>query len=181
MPHLVQMDKRYGKKGLQIIGVERQNSSTEDIARIVKKMKMKFPVASGGSGPVQTRGIPHMFVFSAKGKLVYSGYPNDDAEKVIKKELRKVDGGDTTKRFGLPERKKSLTEMREWTNADGKTVKAELVAIDSEAGTVTLKLANGRTVTGYDSSKLSEDDQKLIKELAGGDEEESGTDDPFGN
>lgn len=168
MPHLVQMDKRYGDKGLQLIGVERQNSSTEAIAEVVKEYKIKFPIAKGGGGPVDGGGIPHMFVFDVTGQLIFSGHPND-AEKIIKKELRKIDKGDAGEKnsgFGLPPRKEAMTELRDWTNTEGKTIRAELVSADLEAGTVTFKLANRKLYPGYPIANLSEDDQKLVKEKA---------------
>ena len=69
MPHLVQMDKRYSKKGLHIVAPEVQGSSVEAIEEIVKNEKMKFTVTKGISGPSLTRGIPHAAVFDVSGKV----------------------------------------------------------------------------------------------------------------
>ncbi len=166
MPHLVQMNKRYGKKGLQIIGVHRQNASEEEIIKMVEKLEMEFPVAKSGSGPVETRGIPHLFIFSTAGKLVFSGHPMDDeAEKIIKRELKSATADEKKERkFGLIERPKNLTPVRTWTNTEGKTVRAALVSVSGDKAK--LQLTNGKQVD-YAIDKLSEEDQKLIQSKAG--------------
>ncbi len=164
MPHLVQMDKRYGKKGLQLIGAHVQGGEDEVVAEKAKDLKMKFPVTQGIRGPgLGVNSIPHLMVFDVEGKLVFSGHPMNDADKVIKKELRKVkDTGDDSKNnggFGLPERPGD--SLRDWTNADGKTIQASYVSADDEK--VTLRLKNGKT-SKYPIDKLSEGDQAFIKE-----------------
>lgn len=163
MPHLVQMDKRYGKKGLQLIGAHVQNASNEDVAAKVEDLKMKFPVTKGISGPgVGGNGIPRILIFSTTGKLVFAGHPMADADKVIKDELRKVEGEATTakREFGLPEPPKDLSDMRAWTNAEGKTIQAILVSIQGE--NAKLRLPNGKVVD-YPIANLSDDDQTFIE------------------
>ncbi|MDB2347811.1 TlpA family protein disulfide reductase [Verrucomicrobiales bacterium] len=164
MPHLVQMSKRYGKKGLQVIGVHRQGGSDEKVIEKAKDLKMEFPVAKTGSGPVQARGIPHLFVFGATGKLVFSGHPMDkEAEKSIKRELKGVTAELDTgakKGFGLAPRVNNLSEQRSWTNADGKAINAALVSIEGDS--VKLEMPNGRKVS-YPINKLSEQDQEFIE------------------
>ena len=160
MPHLVQMDKRYGKKGLQLIGAHVQGGEKDKIVSKVEDLKMKFPVTEGISGPsLGATGIPHLMVFDVTGKLVFSGHPMNGADKVIKKELRKVpaDGSDS-KGFGLPERLKDDT--RDWTNTEGKTIQAAFVS--STEDKVMLKLKNGKEVN-YPMANLSEADQAFIK------------------
>ena len=162
MPHLVQMDKRYGKKGLQIIGAHVQGGTNEKISAKVEDLKMKFPVTKGVTGPRLSNGIPHLLIFDVKGKLVFSGHPMQDADKVIKKELRKAtaDEEGTNKGFGLLPRKKDLSEERDWTNAEGKTIQAALVEVNGDKAK--LRLKNGKVVD-YPIEKLSEDDQTFIK------------------
>ncbi len=160
MPHLVQMDKRYGKKGLQLIGVHRQGGSDEAVKKVVDKLKIKFPIAKSGSGPVSTKGIPHLFVFSTEGKLVFSGHPMAGADKVIKKELRKVVAKEEDDGYGLPERPKNLTEMRQWTNNKGKTMTAALVSVDGDKAK--LQLFKDNRIVEYPIASLSEADQKVI-------------------
>ena len=166
MPHLVQMDKRYAKKGLQLIGAHVQSATNEAVAKKAKSLKMEFPVTKGVQGPsLGLTGIPNIVVFDATGKLIFAGHPMNDADKVIKKALRDVtataeEGGASAKRgFGLPERVKNLSEMRAWKNAEGKVIQAALVSVDGE--NAKLKLKNGKSVD-YPIAKLSEADQAFI-------------------
>lgn len=165
MPHLVQMDKRYGKKGLQLIGAHVQGGTHEKIKDKVDDLKMEFPVTDGVRGPsVGGNGIPKILVFNPAGKLVFAGHPMADVDKVIKKELRNVtatDEGSSTKGgFGLPSRPGELAPMRDWTNSDGKTIQAALVSITGDQ--VKFKLKNGRQVD-YPIAKLSEKDQEFVE------------------
>ena len=71
------------------MGLECQNSPKEDILKILKTAKVKYPVMAGGSAPGGTGTIPHVCVFDTTGKLVWNGNPHDeDFERAVKKELR---------------------------------------------------------------------------------------------
>lgn len=168
MPHLVQMDKRHGSSGLQVIGLHFQEADEKEIKKTIKKLKIEFPVAEGGSQPVKTDGIPHLFVFDTQGKLVFSGHPSDkEAEKTIKRELTKVSVSTLPGKPGAP--KPAMIATRDWTNSEGKTIKAEVLSIQGEE--VEFRLANGKTSL-FPIAKLSEDDQKFLKENAAGETEE---------
>ena len=78
LPEMAKMAKRYEKKGLVIVGLERQGSTKEAILKVLKDAKVKVPVMAGGSGPVPSNGIPHAMVFGTDGKLVWHGNPHDD-------------------------------------------------------------------------------------------------------
>jgi hypothetical protein len=91
MPHLVQMDKRYGKKGLKVIGDECQGSSAEDIEEVAKENRVAFSITKGSTRPPGMRGIPHAVVFDPSGAMVFSGHPTDDEfERSVKKALKDV-------------------------------------------------------------------------------------------
>jgi hypothetical protein len=172
MPHLVQMDRSYAKKGLLLIGAESQGSSTDDIQKVVDDNRVKFSITKGASGHVAVPGIPHMFVFDTKGKLVFSGHPgNADAEKAIRKSLKEVAGteGDTAssgKSSPLDVfKRKDLVAERSWTNSDGRALVASLTSLSGTTGT--FRRPDGRTFE-FDITKLSEDDQKMITEAQEG-------------
>ncbi len=94
LPGLAKMAKSGQKKGLVVVGMERQNSSKEDILKVLKSARVEFPVLSGGSAPGGTGGIPHVCVFDITGKLVFNGTPHDeDFERAVKKALREVKPG----------------------------------------------------------------------------------------
>jgi thiol-disulfide isomerase/thioredoxin len=89
LPELAKLAKRYEKKGLVVVGLERQNSAKEDILKVLKKAKVKYPVMAGGSTPVPSDGIPHALVFGADGKLVWHGNPAaDEFEDSVKDALK---------------------------------------------------------------------------------------------
>lgn len=91
LPDLAKMAKSGEKKGLVVVGLERQQSKKEDILKVLKGAKVEYPVQSGGSAPGNTGGIPHVCVFDVTGKLVFNGNPHDeDFERAVKKALRDV-------------------------------------------------------------------------------------------
>ena len=165
------MDKRYSKKGLKVIAPEVQRSPVDAINEIVEDGKIEYTVTAGISGPNLARGIPHMAVFDTKGKLVWNGHPMDDAaEDAIKDALKDAVAGDDPKSSsGLGERK-FLIDERAWTNTEGKTMSAAVLSVTGD--TVKFRFSNGQ-VFDYDINKLSEADQKAIKEAVGGSEEEA--------
>lgn len=91
LPDMAKLAKRYEKKGLVVVGLERQGSGKEAILKVLKDAKVKYPVMAGGSGPVPSDGIPHAMVFAADGKLVWHGHPADDKfEDSVKDALKGV-------------------------------------------------------------------------------------------
>jgi hypothetical protein len=170
MPHLVQMSKRYGKKGLQVIGAHVQSASDEKIVDVAEKLKINFPVSKGVRGPqVGANSIPKLLVFDTEGSLIFAGHPMDDADKVIKKALREVkeDDSGSGRKFGLPQRPKDLSEVRDWTNDEGKTIQAALVSVSGDQ--IKFRMKNGRLVD-YPIAKLSEKDQDFVASKTNEDE-----------
>ncbi|MFP6873161.1 MAG: hypothetical protein VCA55_06580 [Verrucomicrobiales bacterium] len=179
MPHLVQMDKKYSKKGMVLVGAEVQGSSPDAIKKMAADHKLQFTITKGISGPSLSNGIPHMAVFNVKGDLVYHGHPSNPAtEKAIKDALKDATPPDTATAGNDPFAKpKYLVDERTWTNTDGKTLKAAMISLKDNIGK--FRFPNGRTFN-FDITKLSEQDQTLIKSKAGtppGEEEQ----DPFKN
>ena len=155
-----------------MIGAEIQNSSPEAIAKIANSHKLKFTLTKGIRGLRLSNGIPHTAVFDVKGNLVFNGHPSNPAtEKAIKDALKEATPPNTDSSgnsfFNKP---KYLVDERTWTNADGKTLKAAMVSLSGKTGK--FRFPNGR-MFNYDITKLSEDDQLLIKEKAAPSEEKS--------
>ena len=91
LPDLAKMAKSGEKRGLVVIGLERQQSSKEDILKVIKTAKVEYPIMSGGLAPGNTGGIPHVCVFDTTGKLVFNGNPHDeDFERAVKKAMRAI-------------------------------------------------------------------------------------------
>ena len=166
MPHLVEMDKKYSKKGLKIIAAEVQGSSKQAIGKIIEENNAGFTVTKGAQGPVSIAGIPHAVAFGADGKLIFKGHPaSDEFKDVVKKALRDVDLRDVEvveENPGVLAALGDVIEQRTWTNSEGVEMTAAVTKIDGDKVIFRLQ-KNGKTVP-YPISKLSEEDQKLIKE-----------------
>jgi len=93
LPELAKIHRRYDSRGLQVVGMEVQQSDKEAIMELCDDARVKYPVVKGGQVPVKSAGIPHACVFGADGKLVWAGNPHDDAfldaVKDALRELRK--------------------------------------------------------------------------------------------
>lgn len=174
MPTFNDLHRRYGKKGMQIIGVHAQGGTDEEVLSVVNRLKIKFPIAKGGSSPVSFSGIPHTFVFGVDGSLAFDGHPGArEFEKAVREQMKKVpDEGGTVATQSSASPKPSaaapadkdsgpLVAERMWTNAEGKTIVASLLS--SENGIGKFRLKSGQT-TSIVLSKLSAADQQAIKD-----------------
>ena len=162
MPHMAKLHKKYSSKGLLLIAAESQGSSTEAINKIVKKNDLECTVTKFVRGPKLSNGLPYMAVFDVDGNMVFAGRPGDDADRVIKKELKRAAGGDD-EAASSNESSGPLVKSREWKDASGRSMTAMLVSLDGN--TATFRKIGGTPFT-YDITKLSEEDQTLIKEAA---------------
>lgn len=162
LPHIARLDKRYARKGLVMIAAESQNSDEQAIMDLVKENRMECTVTGMVQGPKLANGLPHMAIFDVDGKLVFSGRPGKEADRVIKNELKRVDqaslGGEDSEDDDSSSG--DLVEMREWTNKDGRTLKARLVSLRGTTGNFVD--SRGKKFT-YDVTLLSDDDQALIE------------------
>jgi thiol-disulfide isomerase/thioredoxin len=74
MPWFVELQKEYGPKGFQIVGVAMDDASTEDIAKFAKQMGVNYPVLLGKEAVGQSYGgvgvLPTTFFIDRDGKLV---------------------------------------------------------------------------------------------------------------
>lgn len=165
LPELAKIHKRYEKKGLEVVGMEVQNSKKEEITDLLDKARVKYPVVTGGSTPVNAGSIPHAHVFGTDGKLLWAGNPHDDGFlKAIRDGLRDVKETPASSSAGSAETKAGpVIATREWTNTDGKKIRAEVLRI--EESQVIFRM-NGSRELPYEIAKLSADDQKLIREAA---------------
>ncbi len=172
MPQLVALHKRKADKGLVVVGLHVQNATEDEIVEVSKKLKIKFPVTSGGNGgPVKVSGIPHSAVFDATGKLIFEGHPADkDFDKAVDKALKTVTAASSGDSSGLSPKQPTkpaapavLIPERMWTNADGKKMSAALIGVEGD--NAKFKKKDGSTFT-YPLSKLIEEDQTTIKEAA---------------
>jgi peroxiredoxin len=95
IPHLIEMNRKYGKQGLQVLGM----SADEDGERLVKTFSeehhISYPVALAGEsalGDFGVRSVPVMFVIDKKGRVaeIFRGFGDQvgrSSEQLIKKLL----------------------------------------------------------------------------------------------
>jgi thiol-disulfide isomerase/thioredoxin len=74
MPWFVELQKKYGPQGLQIVGVAMDDSGNKEIADFAKKMNVNYPIVIGKeSVGDQYGGIPYLpstFYIDRDGKVV---------------------------------------------------------------------------------------------------------------
>lgn len=74
MPWFVDLQKKYGPQGLQILGVAMDDASTKEIADFAKKMGVNYPIAIGKEAVGDQYGglpyLPSTFYIDRDGKVV---------------------------------------------------------------------------------------------------------------
>ena len=95
MPWFVELQKRYGPEGLQVLGVAMDDAGEKDIAEFAKKMGVNYPVLIGKESVGDAYGgvpyLPLSFYIDRNGKVL-SKVPGlksrSDIEDNVKKALR---------------------------------------------------------------------------------------------
>jgi thiol-disulfide isomerase/thioredoxin len=89
IPHLNQLQKKFGPDGLVVIGITAEDENTVKDFR--KKLPMEYSVALDKKELGQKLGIqtiPHAFLVGKDGKVVWEGNPvglkEADVEKIVK-------------------------------------------------------------------------------------------------
>ena len=96
IPYLVDMDKKYRKKGLKIVGVALDKDKRK-VEKFVKDKKMKYtvpldPNATKVGSPYKLARIPVTYVIDKKGviRFVHAGFPRNKAQQ--RKQAAKIEG-----------------------------------------------------------------------------------------
>lgn len=94
IPHLNSLNKKYGKQGLQILGVSVDEGSDREVRSFINERKISYPVAIAGE-ELQTdyglRSIPTVFVINKKGQVVdrFQGY-SDQTAKALEDTIKRL-------------------------------------------------------------------------------------------
>lgn len=95
IPHLSAIQKKYGPKGVEVIGISSSDQDLEVVKKFVERMgdKMAYHVAWEDRAKRETskaymeafkqNGIPHAFVIDKQGKIVWHGHPMAALEPVL--------------------------------------------------------------------------------------------------
>ncbi len=93
IPHLLDLQKQFGKQGLQILGFEiGEGHSLDDVKSFIAKRKISYPVAmvdmEVAYNTYGIRSMPSLFVINKKGVLVENF--NFFDEKIMERTVRKL-------------------------------------------------------------------------------------------
>jgi hypothetical protein len=88
IPHLNELTEKFEKKGLTIIGVTDESASR--ISSFIEQKGIKYVIAIGGGSGYQTSGIPHSWLVSSTGEVVWDGHPAELKDDMLEEQLRKV-------------------------------------------------------------------------------------------
>ncbi|HXY49515.1 MAG TPA: TlpA disulfide reductase family protein [Terriglobales bacterium] len=74
MPWFIELQRQYGREGLQIVGVAMDDSSKEDIQKFVRQMGVNYPILLGKEAVGQDYGgvnvLPTTFFIDRDGRIV---------------------------------------------------------------------------------------------------------------
>lgn len=87
IPHLVEMNRKYGKQGLQILGLSMDEDGERTIKTFTDEFRVNYPIAVAGDSTTVDfgiRSVPVMYLIDKKGTVaeVYRGYTNEMARSV---------------------------------------------------------------------------------------------------
>ncbi|MSN25440.1 MAG: redoxin domain-containing protein [Geobacter sp.] len=82
IPHLVEMNRKYGKQGLQILGLSADENGERAVKSFAAEYRINYPLALAGdeaTGDFGIRSVPVMFVIDKKGAIaeVYRGFSSE--------------------------------------------------------------------------------------------------------
>lgn len=122
LPHMNELHKEYGPKGLHVFTLYCQAHPLAQIEELVAKHKIEYPIALDGqwNDSYPSPSLPQVWVIGADGKIAFKGAKGYD--EAIEKELAKV------KYPGLG-RDKVATEVEAAAKAYGKKQFAEAVKL----------------------------------------------------
>ncbi|MDQ7816722.1 MAG: redoxin domain-containing protein [Melioribacteraceae bacterium] len=76
IPDLVELKKRYGSKGFEIIGISVDQETKPDVVPFIKEYGINYPVVYGNMNVYQQyggiRAVPTSFIIDKEGKIVAS-------------------------------------------------------------------------------------------------------------
>jgi peroxiredoxin len=94
IPHLISLNRKYGKQGLQVLGVSVDEGNDREVKSFVADRRINYPVAVAGED-MQTdyglRSVPTVYVINKKGMIAekFQGY-SDQTEKAIEDTVRRL-------------------------------------------------------------------------------------------
>jgi cytochrome c biogenesis protein CcmG, thiol:disulfide interchange protein DsbE len=88
IPHLNELTEKFEKRGLTIIGVSDESPGL--VKKYIETNGIKYTIAIKGANEYKTSGIPHAWLVSPKGEIVWEGHPGSLKESQIEENLTGV-------------------------------------------------------------------------------------------
>lgn len=94
IPHMNSLNRKYGKQGLQILGVSVDEGSEREVKSFIAERKISYPVAVAGE-ELQTdyglRSIPTIYLINKKGMVAekYQGF-SDQTGKAMEESIKRL-------------------------------------------------------------------------------------------
>lgn len=94
IPHIVEMNRKYGKQGLQVLGLSADEEGDRVLKSFADERHINYPLALAGES-AQTeygvRSVPVMFIIDKKGKVaeIYRGF-NDEIARSMEQLIKKL-------------------------------------------------------------------------------------------
>lgn len=94
IPHLNALNRKYGKQGLQILGVSVDEGGDHEVKYFINERKVSYPVAQAGEelqADYGLRSIPTIYVINKKGMVAekFQGY-SDQTAKAMEDSIKKL-------------------------------------------------------------------------------------------
>src|SRR6185369_4162154 len=94
IPHLVEMNRKYGKQGLQILGLSVDEDGERGVKSFTDEFRVNYPVALAGDSAQSdfgVRSVPIMYLIDKKGKVVevYRGF-SDEKGSTLEQSIKRL-------------------------------------------------------------------------------------------
>jgi thiol-disulfide isomerase/thioredoxin len=148
IPHLNTLTDQFEKNGLTIVGISQE--APQVVKNFVTKKGVKYLIGSGGVDAYDSDTIPHAWLISPKGKVLWEGHPADLDEQTIREHLKEVSA---YPEFRLPaELKEAEQKLNQHHYGEG----LKLLQTAADINTTTGRVAEDtiKTVTAYGRQRL---------------------------
>ncbi len=94
IPHMVALNQKYGKQGLQVLGVSVDEGNDREVKNFIVDKKITYPVAVSGEemqADYGLRSIPTIYLINKKGMVAekFQGY-SDQTAKAMEDSIKRL-------------------------------------------------------------------------------------------
>ncbi len=94
IPHLVKINSKYGRQGLQILGLNADEEGELAVKSFTDEFRVNYPLALAGDSTLAAfgvRSVPTMYLVDKKGRIaeVYRGY-SDETGRSLEQSIKRL-------------------------------------------------------------------------------------------